>query len=667
MTSDIALKDYVDFISSLLAAIFKASLYPSQHPILISAVKDAYSILQRILSIKNTVSLNLFESNKILIDGQSIPVQSAESVKHLVSYLKAQDIESLVFNSGVTEKELQDFITLLLLTPDEIKKYGGINKIFLDKDIQHIKTNLFSYIRIKKGQETVTVHEKTPILDILRSKVRECRRAKFKNPQEIEEIEKKLFELMSIELKERKKIGSSLKDIYKRFLPCVSDTASALLKLKNALLEVGCPSPDADNLVNKIQEETLKKQGAELEAVKTEEVESLKKENEKLHLELKRLKQDMDKREISLKELESKNERLLEAKERIDSIVRHMSDGLVVIGPDGKILMVNFIAEALLGITSKDIGKSIKEVIRDEHLLALVKSLSVNKEGVVEQDIELFSQDETTKRVLKTSSAVVEDHNGRTMGMVAILNDITRQKEIEKLKSDFVANVTHELRTPLIAIDKSISLLADKTAGPISQDQEQFLLIAERNLKRLTLLINDLLDLSKLEAGKMQLRPRPLSIEEIIRESIESFAAWAKTKSIKIEKIIQDGILKVNADGDRISQVLVNLIGNAIKFTPSNGKITVEAILRKENDAIEVSVQDTGIGLSKEELPKIFDKFYQSARGTSAEVSGTGIGLSIAKEIVELHRGKIWAESEEGRGAKFIFTLPLKNKSASEE
>lgn len=666
MTNDIVLKDYLDFISSLLAAIFKASLYPAQHPILISAVKDAYSTLQQILSIKNTVSLNLFENNKILIDSQSIPVQSTESVKHLVSYLKALDIESLVFNSGVTEKELRDFVTVILLTPAQIKKYGGINKIFLDKGIQHIKTDLFSYKRIKKGQEMLAVDEKTPILDILKSKVRECRQGKIKSPQEIEEIEKKLFELMSAELKEKKKIGFPLKDIYKRFLLCVSDRASALLKLKNTLLEAGCSSQDVDNLVNKIQEK-IQKQGVELGAVKQEEIENLRKENEKLRLDLEILKQDINKNDASLKELASKNERLLEAKERIDSIVRHMSDGLIVIGPDGKILMANSTAEALLGITSKDIGKSIKEVIRDEHLLTLVKSLSVNKEGVVEQDIELFSQNESTKRVLKTSSAVVEDHNGHTLGMVAILNDITRQKEIEKLKSDFVANVTHELRTPLIAIEKSISLLVSKTAGPISQDQEQFLSIAERNLKRLTLLINDLLDLSKIEAGKMELKREPISIEKIINESIESFAAWAKTKSIKIEKIIQDGTLEVNVDRDRINQVLVNLIGNAIKFTPPNGKITVEAILRKENEEIEVSVQDTGIGISKEELPKIFDKFYQSARGASHEISGTGIGLSIAKEIIELHGGKIWAESDEGQGAKFIFTLPLKNKSKNSE
>lgn len=657
MANDIAFNNYLDFISSLQNAISKSSLYPPEHPMVISALKDAHSIIQKILSIKNTLSLSLFEGNKILIDGQPIPSQSTGLIEYLVSYLKALDIESLVFDAGIPEQELWDFVRAILRTSDEVKKYGGINKIFLDKDIRHIKINLFSYVSIKKGQKVLAVDKKTPILALLRAKIKEYLRSKIKNPQEIEEIEKKLFALMSIALKEKKKITLPLKDLYRRFLLCVSDRVSALLKLRNALQEAGCFPEDIDNLINKIQEEILKKQNV------AEEIASLKKENELLRFELKNLKQDINKKDDSLKESETKNKRLLEAKERVESVVRHMSDGLIVIGPDGKILMVNSTAEALLGISSKDIGKSIKEVIKNEHLLTLVKSLSVNKDGVVEQDIELFSQDEATKKVLKASSAVVEDHNGHTIGMVAILNDITKQKEIEKIKSDFVDSVTHELRTPLIAIDKSISLLVSKSAGPISQDQEQFLSIAERNLKRLAQLINDLLDLSKLEAGKIELKLKPVSIEKIINEPIETFAAWLKTKSIKLEKIIKEGMPQVNVDCDRINQVLVNLIGNAIKFTPTNGKITVEAIFRKENQELEVSVHDTGIGIPKEELPKIFDKFYQSARATSSEVSGSGIGLSIAKEIVELHRGKIWAESQIGQGAKFIFTLPTKNKS----
>jgi len=242
---------------------------------------------------------------------------------------------------------------------------------------------------------------------------------------------------------------------------------------------------------------------------------------------------------------------------------------------------------------------------------------------------------------------------------VSVLSDITKQKELDRMKSAFVANVTHELRTPLVAIEKSIVLILSKATGPINKDQEQFLSIVDRNLKRLSHLINDLLDLSKIEAGKMLLQWERASVEKIINESADNFNTWAHSKSVTIEKNIQKGLPEILTDPNRIIQVLNNLIGNALKFTPANGTITVSAELRGDMGVIEISVSDTGIGISPEDLPKIFDKFYQVGERVSTDVSGTGIGLTIAKEIVELHRGRIWVDSEKGQGTKFTFTLPL--------
>jgi signal transduction histidine kinase len=223
-----------------------------------------------------------------------------------------------------------------------------------------------------------------------------------------------------------------------------------------------------------------------------------------------------------------------------------------------------------------------------------------------------------------------------------------------------VSSVSHELRTPLVAIGKSLSLLLSKTAGHLSNPQEEFLSIAQRNLERLSRLIDDLLDLSKLEAGKMELRPAPAALGKIINESIEGFSAWAKSKTITIKKEIQESLPQINIDHDRMSQVLSNLIGNAIKFTPHEGTITVEAKLIEENGVIKVSVENTGIGIEEKDLVKIFDKFYQAGERLATDVTGSGIGLSIAKEIVQLHGGKIWAESDKGYGARFSFTLPLR-------
>ena len=351
-----------------------------------------------------------------------------------------------------------------------------------------------------------------------------------------------------------------------------------------------------------------------------------------------------------------KYDKALKEKKETDAVIRSIAEGLVVVDGDGKVVMMNPAAEKLLGVPKANkIGRRVSENLGAEQLLSFAKS-SEDKEG---KEIELISKDDETKKILRASSAVIENEDGLTVGMVSVLSDITKQKELDQLKSNFVASVSHELRTPLVAMGKSISLMLSKAAGPLSEPQEQFLQIADRNLKRLALLINDLLDLSKLEAGKMKLRPAPSSVEKVIDEAINGLMTWAGTKSINVEKRVREGLPEVNMDPDRMLQVLNNLIGNAIKFTPKNGRILLEAGLKKENKEIEVSVSDTGMGIAKEDLPKLFNKFYQAGERAPADISGTGIGLCVAKEIVELHGGKIWAESEKNNGAKFTFTLPL--------
>ncbi|HEC69144.1 MAG TPA: PAS domain S-box protein [Candidatus Omnitrophica bacterium] len=348
-----------------------------------------------------------------------------------------------------------------------------------------------------------------------------------------------------------------------------------------------------------------------------------------------------------------KYKKVLAEKKSTEAIVKSIAEGLVVVDSQGKVIMLNPAAEKLLGVDKKDkLGKSLLEGVKKEQLVSLVKGVP-DKE---EKEIELVSQDDETKKILRASTAVIENEKGQTVGMVSVLSDITKQKELDQLKSQFIANVSHELRTPLVAIDKSISLLLSKAVGSLSKEQEEFLSIARRNLKRLTNLINDLLDMSKLEAKRMALNKRLSSIEEVVREAVSSFQHWADTKSIKLIQEVREGLPQVNIDPDRVLQVLNNLLSNALKFTPEGGEVKVSSFL--EEDALKVIVQDTGAGIPQKDLPRVFDKFYQASFRTS-EVTGTGLGLSIAKEIIELHGGKIWVESQEGKGAKFIFILPI--------
>ena len=372
---------------------------------------------------------------------------------------------------------------------------------------------------------------------------------------------------------------------------------------------------------------------------------------------------EVSKKYESIIEKNSKNEeivwnkynRTLSEKKQTDAVIRSVAEGLLVVDAQGKVVMMNPAAERLLGVARKDkIGKSIDESLKDEQLVSLVKD-SKGKEG---KEIELFSQNNETSKTIRASSAVIENENGQTVGMVSVLTDITKQKEIDRLKASFVANVTHELRTPLVSIDKAIAFLLGNTGGVLSDNQQQFLAIASRNCKRLSLLINDLLDLAKLEAGKMSIILTTCSIDKVISESIEGLNAWANAKSVALVNKAQTDLPQVKIDPDKIIQVLNNLIGNAIKFTPTNGTITVEAKLHNSQEVV-VSVQDTGAGIAQAELLKVFDKFYQTGERVATDVSGTGIGLSIAKEIVDLHGGKIWVESQHGQGAKFSFTVLL--------
>ncbi|MDD5454520.1 MAG: ATP-binding protein [Candidatus Ratteibacteria bacterium] len=360
-----------------------------------------------------------------------------------------------------------------------------------------------------------------------------------------------------------------------------------------------------------------------------------------------------------IKKTEEKYARTDLEKKHTESIIRNIAEGLVVVNNKGEVLVMNPSAKKLLGVKEGEKKDKLNlSNLSDKYLVALMDSTKENKEIIVQ------SSNDDTKKVLRASSAVIENENGKTVGMVSVLTDVTKQKELEEMKSSFLSNVSHELRTPLVSIQKSVDLILSKSAGEITESQEKFLSITDRNLKRLNQLINDLLDLSKLEAKKVSLELKPTQISKVIDDACESLKSWADSKSIKIDKIVPANLPDIDMDYSRIIQVFNNLIGNAIKFTPQNGIITIEIQLREGNKKLQISVSDTGIGIDEKDLDKIFDKFQQCGERAATDISGTGLGLSITKEIVQLHKGDIWAESKKDKGAKFTFTLPIQNTNS---
>ena len=233
-----------------------------------------------------------------------------------------------------------------------------------------------------------------------------------------------------------------------------------------------------------------------------------------------------------------------------------------------------------------------------------------------------------------------------------------RLKELDRLKSDFVSNVSNELRTPLTAIKGAVDLLLREVPGRLNENQTHYLTRVRSNTQHLAGLINDLLDLAKMEEGKVELKGARVSVGGLVHEVMETMKPLAAEKPVLLEVKVPEPSVLVWADRDKVAQVLMNLVGNAIKFTPPQGRVMVSAS-RDGTEWAQVSVDDSGPGISAEECQKIFHKFYQVSEGGGPKPKGTGLGLAISKALVELHGGKIWVESEPGRGSTFSFTLPV--------
>lgn len=259
---------------------------------------------------------------------------------------------------------------------------------------------------------------------------------------------------------------------------------------------------------------------------------------------------------------------------------------------------------------------------------------------------------------LDTRLVPIPDRDGKISSIFGIARDITERKQVEQMKSNFVNTVSHEFRTPLSIIRESMNLLKDGIVGEINEKQESVLDISIDNIDRLLRMMNNMLDLARFEAGRYELRRSPVDMAPLIRHVIAPFEYRAGTKNVKIDIILPEDNIKAFADADELLKVFNNLVGNALKFT-QDGIIQISAA--EKNGFIECSVTDSGVGISKDNLTRIFERFRQTGNSTSLGEKGVGLGLAIAKDVIDMHGGKIWAESPpsgQRRGTRFTFTIP---------
>lgn len=359
-------------------------------------------------------------------------------------------------------------------------------------------------------------------------------------------------------------------------------------------------------------------------------------------------------------------EQVQRGKAYIENLVENAGDAIVSADVEDRILTWNRGAEVIFGYSKAEaVGKSLAILLPPGRLKELEDIRNkVQLAGVIRNlEVHRKRKDEAIIDVALAVSPI-NDKEGNVIGFLHLAKDITEKKryeqrlrELDKMKSDFVSNVSHELRTPLTAIKGSVDNMMDGLTGQLNEKQIRYLTRIKSNTDRLARLINDLLDLSRIEAGKIDLEPTALPLVALTKEVAESLRPVAVEKLISLEVTASDTSVAAWADRDKITQVLMNLIGNAVKFTPPHGKVRV-SVERNGAEWVQISVSDAGPGISSKEADKIFDRFYQIVPMGKQKTKGTGLGLAISKALVEMHGGAIWVESEVDRGSTFSFTLP---------
>jgi len=342
------------------------------------------------------------------------------------------------------------------------------------------------------------------------------------------------------------------------------------------------------------------------------------------------------------RQLETRLRELSEEKASLAAVLAGMTEGVLVTDAAGRIRLINRALREQFQLGDESLGKTALEVFRNVELEQLIAAPGA-------RELTFLTP---TERTFAVNAA---DLRNKT-GTVVVFHDITRLKQLENVRKEFVANVSHELRTPLSLIKGCIETLLDDPP-PDAASAHGFLQTIQRHSRRLELLVEDLLNISALESQRAQLNFAPVALRELAAAVADELAPQARDKNIAVAVEMPPDLSAARADAERLRQVFVNLLDNALKYTPPGGHVAVTA--RAGAGEIECCIADDGPGIAPEHLPRIFERFYRVDKARSRELGGTGLGLSIVKHIVQSHGGRVWAESRVGEGSRFCFTLPI--------
>lgn len=347
-------------------------------------------------------------------------------------------------------------------------------------------------------------------------------------------------------------------------------------------------------------------------------------------------------------------DKIIAEKTKTEAIIFSIADGIIMTDHTGTIQLINNQALQIFDIPPDPEGfegKKIYELVPKKPVIKTLQEIIANPQRDDIREIDLSIGE--TARFYKVNAGNVKALKGENLGIVTVVHDITLEKQIDNLKEEFLHSITHDLRNPMTSIKGFLKFLLDGVAGEINEQQKKMLTTMDRASEKLLALINDILDIAKLEAGKLDIVLEQTNVCEMGTHVIEVAQGIAQKKKITFEFSFDESLNPINVDNKLVERVITNLIGNAVKFTPDEGHIILE--IKNEDNNIRVAVIDNGDGIPPDYIDKVFDKFKQVA---GQRKGGTGLGLTICKYVVESHRGRIWVESKLGVGSKFIFTIP---------
>ncbi len=561
---------WLDFLKSLTRSLVQINLYNPEHPQVKEAAGETLSILGKILSSTDRLTLSM-SGEKLLVN--NIPLLGPDKIPNSIRNVFTKfNLRSITFLRDLSAEELVNFCKA-----------------------QHSKIPLSAFIK-ETGLKNILLNE-----DIYQ-KVSEEKRTS--SPQRKEE--------------------NITAEIY------AMDLKSSIDSIVGKIARSGEERRNLTNLIlRKVHEETRAK---------------IKEVVEKYTREKRRAENDAY---------------------RTQAVMSSIADGVVVVNNEGKIVMMNEDAQAISGKSLKEVaGKTIFDISDLENqVLTLAREIKEEDKKELSKEVLSKGKNDLSKTIRK-SSAIIQNEEGKIVGAMSIPSDKAKLKETETLKKEFVANVTHELRSPLTSIRASLEMLASRK--DLDEPGKKVLDTAIRNSERLNTLINDILDFSKIESGKIVFHPNAENPSDLLNEAYESMSAWAESKKLNFTQNITEDLPQIYADKTRTVQMLINLISNAIKFTPGGGSVELSACRDKKEPSnyITFSIKDTGCGIKEKDQKKIFDKFVQVASGE--KTGGTGIGLSLVKAMAIMQGGKISLESAEGRGSVFKVSLPIYKRFKAE-